>query len=182
MVDQIHADGGTAVRLWAPSCTPFCPAHHPASLYRPPSSSLATPPLACAPGQRNPTTTMERMGHVAGPSSPPYTAPAGAATFPRTPEIPLAHVPHPARPTGSSTPRITAKGWDLYKMCEMHDNFELIPRVSAQQDSAELARIISQYETEGKPLIVEGWNKRADWDGGMLSLEWMLRNAGADSK
>lgn len=63
----------------------------------------------------------------------------------------------------------STKGWILDEIIEEGDNFHHVERVSAT--APDLLDKIKKYETNGVPLVIEGFHKHSKWPQRMFTID-----------
>ncbi|KAH9946139.1 uncharacterized protein BXZ73DRAFT_37021 [Epithele typhae] len=75
----------------------------------------------------------------------------------------------------STNPAISTKGWQLTAMCDAHENFEAVRRVSAL-NAEEVDKAIHDFEAMGIPIVIQDWDKLEQWDPELFSLDWLTQS------
>lgn len=72
----------------------------------------------------------------------------------------------------------TTRDWTLDKLLEMSTNFRRIRRIHAR--CADLKEITERHESEGVPLIIEGYGTHPHWPSDVFSPEGFIENGNPD--
>lgn len=73
--------------------------------------------------------------------------------------------------------RISTSGWTLQNLINSGRRFHPVPRVPAS--SKKMRTKIEEFEKNGIPLIIEGWNKHSSWPKDMFHIDQFSTNASA---
>jgi hypothetical protein len=74
--------------------------------------------------------------------------------------------------SGAGRSRISTEGWTLESLVMLSENFHPIERVKATGPHEDIQRAIIQYEEEGIPMIIEGWQEHEKWPKDLFTLDF----------
>jgi hypothetical protein len=81
-------------------------------------------------------------------------------------------------PNGVNPPvgeRISTRDWSVESLLELgKGKFEPVERISARKLSAmEIVEVVHEFEKTGRPLILEEWHLREDWNKNVLNADYL---------
>ncbi|KIJ16915.1 hypothetical protein PAXINDRAFT_74465 [Paxillus involutus ATCC 200175] len=71
-------------------------------------------------------------------------------------------------------PLVTTLGWDIKAIVASSPNFHHMRRIHYSAPAARTG--ITEYEKDGIPTIIHGWNRHPRWPKSMFNVEWLKKN------
>jgi len=75
--------------------------------------------------------------------------------------------------------RISTRGWSVESLLELgEDNFKEVERVSVRRmPPGRIVEVVRKYEELGRPLILEEWHLRKEWDKAILNVDYLVEQS-----
>ena len=98
-------------------------------------------------------------------------------------DTPLDRQPKASTSTPKGKMPFSCSDWDLNEIISSSPNFISVTRISAAEESKEhISAMISQYEADGKPLVISDLHKLEGWNSDLLDPQWLVENCADTSE